>query len=95
MGVQIYFQDYMVSVEVGETYQLEVLFTNPNVSNKTISWEIEGGSCATVDSNGLVTALYDGSTYVKATSVSGYSCTVLIDCIISPTSISFDKTFLS
>ena len=55
----------------GETYQLIADVQPENASNKTLTWTSGNTSVATVDNNGLVTAVAEGTTYIKAATTDG------------------------
>ena len=55
----------------GETTQLIATVLPDNASNKTLSWTSGNTAVATVDNNGLVTAISGGTTYVTATTTDG------------------------
>ena len=65
----------------GQTYQLTATIQPSNASDKTIYWSSNNEAIATVDNNGLVTAVGNGVTYIYA-STSNYltaSCTVKVE----------------
>ena len=65
----------------GETKQLKATVTPRNASYKDVTWHSENPGIATVDANGLVTALAPGQTAVYALSADGYyraSCAVTV-----------------
>lgn len=90
-----------LSLEVPETYQLTATITPSDASNKTLKWTSSNESAATVDENGLVTAVGNGTAVIKAEATDGsgisVSCTVtVIDPSKIPVSgITLDKTALS
>ena len=63
----ISFAEDEVTLEGGQSIQLEVIFTPENATNKNVTWEVDFEDTATVDSNGLVTAKEDAA---------GKACTV-------------------
>lgn len=77
----------VVKLKVGETEQLIASITPNNATNKNISWTSSDESVATVDGNGLITALSQGQTTIKVTTEDGnYSA----DCVI--TVLKYDQT---
>ena len=68
-----------LSLEVGDTATLTATVEPDEASNKNVTWESSDSSVATVDANGVVTAVAQGSTTIKAT-VDGKSaeCTVTV-----------------
>ena len=90
-----------LSLDVPQTYQLTATITPSDASNKTLNWTSSNPAAATVDANGLVTAVGNGTAVIKAESTDGTgisaSCTVtVIDPSKIPVSgIALDKTSLS
>lgn len=67
-------------MHLGETAQLIADVEPYNASNKVLSWSSGNTSIARVDNNGLVTAISDGTTYIRARATDGSNvyanCTV-------------------
>lgn len=55
----------------GESYQLEAIVYPENATVKDLEWTSNNGNIATVDENGNVTAVAEGSTYVKVSTADG------------------------
>ena len=55
-----------VTMMKGETTNLTVTITPDNADNKKIKWTSDNESIATVDQNGKVTAVNEGTTYINA-----------------------------
>lgn len=53
----------------GDTFQLRVNSYSANATNKEVIWSTDNEAVATVDENGLVTAVGEGTAVIKATSV--------------------------
>ena len=72
---------------VGGTLQLSAAVLPSNATNKTVAWTTSNGSVATVDSNGLVTAVAPGTATITATTTDGSnlsaSCAVTVTGNIS------------
>ena len=69
-------------LSAGETFGLEVKFDPSNSTDKTVTWYSEDESIATVDENGVVTAVAPGSVTVYSISNDGYfksSCEVTVE----------------
>lgn len=66
--VSIAFEKDYVEMNLGETYQLKVVFNPENATNKTINhWFVDGGNpTVTVDDKGVVTAKQKGTAIVGA-----------------------------
>ncbi len=68
----------------GATLQLNATVLPENATDKTLTWESADESIATVDANGLVTGVKNGTTIITAKSKDGTvqaTCTVTINCI--------------
>ena len=67
----------------GQNTQLSVSVLPSNAENKSIVWSTSNASVATVDNNGVVTALANGNTTITATTLDGSgksgSCTVTVE----------------
>lgn len=55
-----------LSLKVGETRKIEAAVLPENAENKTIVWNSDDGATASVDTEGVVTALKSGQTTVRA-----------------------------
>ena len=60
-----------VDMQVGDTTSLVVSFTPQNATNKEVTWEVDDESVATVDKNGIITAISEGTTTLTVTSADG------------------------
>ncbi len=58
-------------IEVGQTLQLEATIQPENATNKEYSWSSSNVEVATVDENGLVSAIIAGSADITATTTDG------------------------
>lgn len=67
------------SLEVGKTDQLSVSIKPDNIPNMGIVWTSQNEKVASVDENGLVTALNPGSTYVIARTTDGK---LTVSCLV-------------
>ena len=56
---------------VGETVQLTATVSPSNAANKSVTWKSSNTAVATVDANGLVKAVGNGTTTITVTTVSG------------------------
>ena len=94
-----------VSMHTGDTLTLKATISPANATNKSVKWESSAPTVASIDNNGLVTALSDGSATITCTSLSNASvsanCTIGITTIKSLTSVtnglvhSYDLTALN
>ena len=70
------------TMEVGESLQLSATILPANTTNKTIYWSTSNSRIATVNGNGLVTAIAPGTVAVTASTRDGSnlsaSCTVVV-----------------
>lgn len=65
-----------------ETGTLSVTISPENATNKTIRWSSENESIATVDQNGIVTAVGGGVTTITATATNGVKATVKVFVLV-------------
>ncbi len=75
-----------VSLMKDETIQLVASVVPSFADDKTLVWSSEDTNIATVDNNGLVTAIAGGTTTITATSVNGKtaSCTITVVGALEP-----------
>ena len=78
-----------ISIKVGKSYTLKATVYPDNATNKKLKWESADTSIATVDSNGRVSGVGEGTTmvYARATDGSGQvaSCEVDVYAPATPT----------
>ncbi|MBR4809491.1 MAG: Ig-like domain-containing protein [Bacteroidales bacterium] len=70
-----------LTLTVGQTQVLQVLYTPDYAANKKVSWKTDNSSVASVSAEGLVTAIAEGTVTVTATSAEGgftASCKVTV-----------------
>lgn len=78
-------QDKADLTKVGETLQLTATVKPSYADNKTITWKSSDEKVATVDKDGKVTAVANGTATITATSVDGkHSATAVITVKIAP-----------
>ena len=80
-------------IKVGDTEQLTATVMPDNATDKSVSWTSDNDEVATVDSNGLVTAVSSGVAIITASAAGGEKtaeCMVEVYCPVS--SITLDKT---
>ena len=65
-------------LNVGQTVQLSATVTPADAENKTLTWSSSNTSVATVDENGLVTAVAAGSTEITVTSANGKADSIIV-----------------
>ena len=75
---------------VGDTKKLQAVVT-PQEASQAVSWSTTNARVASVDSNGLVTAIGNGECYIKATDSEGHTDEVLVKVEIQETEIVIDK----
>ena len=69
------------TIKVGGTETLTAMVEPANATNKAVTWSSDNISVATVDANGLVTAVAEGSATITVTTEDGSktaSCTVIV-----------------
>lgn len=90
-----------LSIAEGKKSQLTATVLPANADNKKISWSSNKESVATVDQNGWVTAVAQGSAVITVTTEDGNktaTCAVIVTAAADPvhvTSVSLDKTELT
>lgn len=78
------------SLIVGQTYQYTATFWPDNTTDQSIVWASSNESVATVNENGLVTAIGAGSAEISATSVANNSFVRSVNVTVRSISVSFD-----
>ncbi|MBR6846282.1 MAG: Ig domain-containing protein [Bacteroidaceae bacterium] len=83
----------------GQTLQLTATVTPDNATDKSVIWSSSNPSVATVDANGLVTAVSSGRTTITATTADGSNktatCAVTVNISVPVTGITLNKTTAS
>lgn len=81
-------------VERDQTCQLEATVRPDDATHRTVSWSSEDESVAMVDENGLVTAVKEGKTNIRALTEGGEYAAVCEVIVIYPTGMgkAFDKS---
>jgi len=72
---------------IGRKLQLEATITPENATNKTVTWTSSNPEVATVDANGLVTAVANGTCTITATTTDGNftaTCNITVDVPTEP-----------
>ena len=91
--------DHAITMNTGEKHTLSVVLTPEDADDKTISWESSNDSIASVDVNGIVSALKAGEVWIKAMSVDNPeakdSCKVLVIQPVTGISLSQESFRLS
>lgn len=78
--------NHSLSLNTGNTSQLTATVTPSNATNKSVSWVSSNTSVATVNSNGLVTAVGNGTATITVTTSSGSytdDCNVTVTTLVS------------
>ena len=90
-----------LDLEVPNTFQLTATITPTDASNQVLAWTSSNEAAATVDENGLITAVGNGTSVITATATDGSgisaSCTVTVTdpTNIPVESITLENTTLS
>lgn len=71
-------------LESGKDYQLTATVTPENATNKNVEWSSNDESIATVDANGLVVAIAEGTAIVTVTTIDGNYTDTLIVTVTEP-----------
>ena len=75
----------------GETLQLKAIITPEDATNKVVSWASSNPNVATVDENGLVTAIGLGNAMITAVTTDGSNLSAM--CRVTVTSLSATNGF--
>ncbi len=70
----------------GTSYTLTARVVPTDATNKTLTWSSDGAAVASVDQNGVVTAVSDGSVVITAVALGGVSESCTVTVITPPTS---------
>lgn len=88
-----------IEITEGETRQLKPVFTPADASNQNVTWKSSSDAVATVSSDGLVTAVQEGTATITVTTEEGgktATCQVTVKKKVIPvTNVSLDKTALT
>ncbi len=83
----------MANIMEGETQQLTAILTPANATNQNVSWSSSDEAIATVDNNGLVTAVAEGDAIITVTTEDGNltaTCAVHVETFIAVTGVNID-----
>ena len=90
-GVRI--EEKELTMSVGETKEVVATVIPETAENKSLIWESSNPEVATIDENGVVTAIANGKTTMTCkTVVGGYTATCTVTVTTKPTSIMLDYT---
>lgn len=81
---------------VGDTLSLEATIQPGNASNKAVTWSSDNEAIATVDENGMVTALANGTAVITVTTQDGSftdTCTVTVAAAEAPDTTLLQKIY--
>lgn len=84
-----------LTVEKGTSVSLAATVGPSDCTDKSVSWSSDKTSVATVDANGKVTAVGAGSAVITAKTSNGKTATAAVTVIVSPASVTIDKTDVS
>lgn len=87
-----------LTLEIGGTATLTATVAPENATDKTVTWESDKTNIATVDNNGKVAAIKDGTAIITAKTANGKTatCTVTVNAaVIAVTGIELNKTELT
>ncbi len=79
-------------LDIGETYQVELAFYPEDKTPSSLTWASDNPAVATVDENGLVTALAHGMTLITATLANGREAALIVYVDCNATVIDTDMT---
>ena len=72
-----------LEMQVGDSRQLEATILPDNATDKSIEWTSSDKAVATVDANGVVTAIKEGSAYIMVKSVSNPDVTAICEVTVT------------
>lgn len=85
-----------VSVAIGQTFQAVPTISPGTATNQAVTWSSSSPTVATVDANGLITALRNGTSTIRATSVDGAKSATLTVSVVTPvTGVTVSPTTLT
>lgn len=79
--VEIKFEESPVTIVLGESKKLNVLFNPVNASNKTLQWKSVNSDVASVDKDGNVLGVSAGKSIIQAKTIDGSNLT--INCVVT------------
>ena len=79
--VEIKFEESSVTIVLGETKKLNVLFNPVNASNKTLQWKSVNSDVVSVDKDGNVLGVSAGKSIIQAKTTDGSNLT--INCVVT------------
>lgn len=79
-----------VEIEKGKTETLEAVVKPTDSTDKSVTWSSLNKDVATVDENGVVTAVKVGSATIKAVTSNGIVSTCTVSVVINATSVTLD-----
>lgn len=93
LASSVSFPEKSYDVTVGHTFQLEPQVLPEDTTNKAVTYKVKNPKIASVDENGLVTALKGGKTTVTVVSTDGSKrrATVTIRVVVPVTGVSFKQ----
>ncbi len=80
---------------LGNSVTLTPTFTPADATNRDVTWESSNEAAVTVDANGKITAVGDGSATITVTSKLGYTDTCVVTVVVPVTGVTLDKTSLT
>lgn len=83
------------TITIGEKFQLNAVLEPENVTNKTISWTSTNPNIATVNADGIVQALAEGTTQIIATTTDGSNLSAICNITIEKQLISITNIQIS
>lgn len=76
-------EEEKIELKNGETFQVEYTITPENATNKSVSWSSSDNNVATIDGNGLITAVSEGSAVITVETEDG-ELRDMLDVVVSP-----------
>ena len=94
LATSVTLNETTAEVTIGETLQLTATVAPENASNPTVTWSSSDDAIATVDANGLVTAVAAGTAIITASTNDGSNLTASCEVTVKQLAVSLtlDKT---
>ena len=84
------------NLEIGETFQAIPTISPTTATNQNVNWSSSSTGVATVNADGLITAVRNGTTTIRATTVDGAKSATLTVSVVTPvTAVTVSPTTLT
>ncbi len=83
-----------VVMDINTTKALSVTYTPTTATNQTVEWTSDDESVATVDENGVITAVGKGSAIITATTANGISQSCYVEVLVPAKTVTLSDTLV-